>query len=493
MSEKLPADLYDAASTRAIDAAAISTLAISGLDLMERAGEAAFATLCTRWPDVRRVGVVCGTGNNGGDGFVVARLGAAAGLEVDVRVVGDASTITGDAARCYERLRAAAIPSAGFSAAFSDVDVVVDALFGTGLDREVGGDQRRAVALINESAAPCLSLDMPSGINADTGRLLGLAVRAAATVTFIALKQGLLTGDGPAFAGDIVFRGLDVPAAVKTGIACTAQRLDYTACVRHFSPRMRTAHKGDFGHVLAVGGAPGFSGAIRLAGEAAARVGAGLVSVATHPGHAAGVNATRPELMCHAATAPADLRTLLSASVIALGPGLGQGDWSRAMFAGTRDARCPLVFDADALNLLAQDPDRRDDRIITPHPGEAARLLGATVAEVQADRFAAARAMQERYGGVVVLKGAGTVVYEPSTVPLVISAGNPGMASGGMGDVLTGIVAGLVAQGLPLLDAAAVGACIHAWSADQAARDGERGLLASDLMPFIRQAVNPGA
>ena len=493
MSEKLPADLYDTASTRAIDAAALDALGISGHELMERAGEAAFATLCTRWPAARRIGVVCGTGNNGGDGFVVARLGAAAGLDVDVRVVGDARAIKGDAACCYERLQAAGILSAVYSAAWSDVDVVVDALFGTGLDREVSGDQRRAVALINESPAPCLSLDMPSGINADTGCLLGLGVSATVTVTFIALKQGLLTGDGPAFAGDIAFRGLGVPAAAKMGITCTAQRLDYAACIHHFNRRTRTAHKGDFGHVLAVGGAPGFSGAIRMAGEAAARVGGGLVSVATHPSHAASVNATRPELMCHAAAAPADLRSLLSASVIALGPGLGQGDWSRAMFAAARDARCPLVLDADALNLLAQDPDRRDDRIITPHPGEAARLLGTSVAEVQADRFAAARAMQERYGGIVVLKGAGTIVYEPSTAPLVISAGNPGMASGGMGDVLTGIVAGLVAQGLSLPDAAAVGACVHAWSADQAARDGERGLLASDLMPFIRQAVNPGA
>lgn len=260
------------------------------------------------------------------------------------------------------------------------------------------------------------------------------------------------------------------------------------------SPRPRDAHKGLFGHVLVIGGDYGMAGAVRMTGEAAARVGAGLVSVATRPEHIAAVVATRPELICHGIQQTNELTQLLQrATVIALGPGLGQSDWSQALFAYSVTAKQPKIVDADALNLLAQQPQQRTDWILTPHVGEAARLLNCTTAEIQHDRLAAAQALQNKFKGVIVLKGAGTIVIGPDHQPTICQAGNPGMASGGMGDVLTGVIAGLVAQGLSWLQAAELGVYLHATAGDLAAQAmGERGLLATDLMSYLHKQVNLG-
>jgi NAD(P)H-hydrate epimerase len=256
-------------------------------------------------------------------------------------------------------------------------------------------------------------------------------------------------------------------------------------------PRPKNAHKGLFGHVLVVGGDYGFAGAARMAAEAAARVGAGLVSVATRPEHALLIPVARPELMARGIESPEALGPLLErAGVIAVGPGLGNSDWSAALFSRILETGAQLVVDADALNLLARDPLKRSDWILTPHPGEAARLLGCTSAEVQNDRFAAAAQLQQRYGGVCVLKGCGTVIATETQAPAVCSDGNPGMASGGLGDVLTGTIAGLLAQGLDLHAAALLGVCLHAAAGDRAARDGQRGLLAMDLMSWLRRLMN---
>lgn len=256
-------------------------------------------------------------------------------------------------------------------------------------------------------------------------------------------------------------------------------------------PRARASHKGDYGHVLVVGGDHGMVGAVRLAGEAAARTGSGLVSIATRAAHAAVSAAVRPELMCHGVECARDLRVLLQrASVVAIGPGLGQSAWAHDMLAAVLQMRLPRVVDADALNLLAQESMQCDHWVLTPHPGEAARLLDMTTKQVQADRLQAAQALQQRYGGVCVLKGAGTLVCTSESIS-ICEVGNPGMASGGMGDVLTGIIAGLLAQGLSLVDAACAGVYIHAKAGDRAAQEGERGLLASDVMPHLRKLVNP--
>jgi len=256
------------------------------------------------------------------------------------------------------------------------------------------------------------------------------------------------------------------------------------------SPRPRDAHKGLFGHVLVVGGDYGMGGAVRMAGEAALRVGAGLVSVATRLEHVAGIIAGRPELMCHGVKSPKDLQKLLQrATVIALGPGLGQSMWSKKLFAALVKAKQPKILDADALNLLAQNPHKRKDWILTPHVGEAARLLNCSREKIQQDRLAAVKALQNKFGGVIILKGAGTLVLAAEVK--ICKAGNPGMASGGMGDVLTGVIAGLLAQGLDLAQAAEMGVCIHAMAGDLAAQErGERGLLAMDLMFYLQQYAN---
>ncbi|MEN8198319.1 MAG: NAD(P)H-hydrate dehydratase, partial [Pseudomonadota bacterium] len=350
-------------------------------------------------------------------------------------------------------------------------------------ERDVSGRWAEAIAAINEHRAAVLAVDIPSGLNADSGAVMGTAVRVNLTTTFIALKQGMFTAAAVDHCGEILFHALDIPARLYASEILSARRIDWERQKMLLPRRSRSAHKGDCGHVLVVGGAAGFSGAARMAGEGALRSGAGLVSVATDSRHAALVAASRPELMCHGIDAPDDLEPLLErCTVIAIGPGLGQGTWGRSLLEKVLQSGKPLVIDADALNLLVQQPIKRDDWVLTPHPGEASRLMGKRIVEIQHDRFDAARQLQQRYGGVIVLKGAGSIIQSPGRrPPAVCSQGNPGMATGGSGDVLTGVIAGLIAQGLSLEEAAETGVCLHAAAGDLAAEEGERGMIAGDL------------
>ena len=490
MSAQLPSKLYSVAEVRGLDAAAIAS-GIPGLSLMQRAGEAAWAMLLRRWPHAAHVAVACGPGNNGGDGYVLAAAARRAGCRVTLLEVGNVDKAGSDARACRSAALADGVVAGGELAAFATADVLVDALLGIGLRTAPAGEFATTIEAMNASPAPVLSLDVPSGLDADTGHAPGAVVQATATLTFIGLKRGLFTGQAPDCVGALEFDDLAVPGAVFESAMPAGERLVLPWVRRWLVPRRRTAHKGDAGHVLVVGGTPGFAGAARMAAEAALRTGAGLVSVAVPGASVPGVGAGRPELMVHAVETPADLWPLLGkASVVAIGPGLGQGAWGRSMLAAVLGTRLPLVLDADALNLLASDPLRRDGWCLTPHPGEAGRLLGVSTAEVGANRFEAARAMAGRFGGTIVLKGAGTLVTEGDGID-VVCAGNPGMASGGMGDVLTGIIAALAAQRLPLPHAARLGAVLHATAADRAAlADGERGLLATDLLAPLRQLLN---
>ena len=490
-SDSLPYALYTAAQVRALDQAAIAS-GMPGGALMARAGEAAYRLLRARWPEARRITLLCGAGNNGGDGYVLARLARADGLDVTLFQLGDVSRLGADAKGMLE----AWLGMGGRLEAFQELprrsDVIVDALLGIGLERPVEGEWARAVRAVNAQRAPVLAIDIPTGLHADTGRVLGTAIRAAATLSFIGLKQGLFTGAGPDCCGYIYFDGLGVPAAIFAREILAARRLDWAKTSEQGAPRRRDAHKGDFGHVLVVGGAPGFSGAARLAGEGALRAGAGLVSVATHPAHAAYLNVGRPELMVRGVVDPRELSPLLErASAVAIGPGLGREPWGVGLIERVLAAGKPLVMDADALNWLAEARLRRVDWVLTPHPGEAARLLGCSAAEVQADRFSALRHLQDLYGGTIVLKGAGTLVLGPSPRPPgVCSQGNPGMASGGSGDVLTGMIAALLGRGLDPENAAEAAVCLHAAAGDRAAAEGEQGLLATDLIAAIRPTLN---
>lgn len=491
MSE-LPESLYRAAQVRELDRTAIEDLGIAGGTLMNRAGEAAFGVLRGAWPRSGTLLIVAGPGNNGGDGYVVARLAREAGLGVKFVFLGDPERMRSDALSAREAFLACGGEARPWLGKLPPADVVVDALLGTGLEREVEGAFRDVIDAMNAHAAPVIAIDIPSGLHSDTGVPMGAAVIADRTVSFIGLKQGLFTGSGKAYCGQVRFSDLGVPDAVYDAVEPSCVRISLERFRDRLAPRSRCAHKGDFGHVLIVGGEAGMSGAVRLAGEAAARTGAGLVSVATRASHAGILNVTRPELMVRGVECGADLDPLLSrATVVAIGPGLGQGDWGREMLRRVLEAPQPVVMDADALNLLSEAAPQRDGkRIMTPHPGEASRLLGCTTAEVQRDRFGAAQRIVDRYGGVVVLKGSGTLIGGAGRMALC-DAGNPGMASGGMGDVLTGIISALVAQGLNPGDASRAGVCLHAAAADVAAADGERGLLAGDLPPIVRTLANP--
>jgi len=317
-------------------------------------------------------------------------------------------------------------------------------------------------------------------------------VRAAVTLQFIVCHRGLYTGDALDHVGQRRLAPLDLPEAAREGIAASAERWVGDRLRALLPPRRANTHKGESGHVLCVGGNHGSGGAAVMAAEAALRAGAGLLSVGTRREHVGAMLARLPEAMAHALEDGAALPALLDrARVVAIGPGLGQDDWARALHASVLACGRPLVIDADALNLLAQNPHAVPDAILTPHPGEAARLLGCSTAEVQADRFGSAQALAERYHATVVLKGAGSVVAAPARLPRLIAAGNPGMAVGGMGDLLTGVIAGLRAQGLDAFDAAAGGALLHALAGDAAAIDGARGLLPTDLLAPLRRLANP--
>ena len=489
----LPVDIYSVATVREIDRTAIEDEGISGYTLMSRAGAAAVSEARSRFPDARRWQIVCGAGNNAGDGYVVARIAASKGILVSVVALVDPASLKADAATAYGDFAAeGGVVTAWSGQLDSEAELIVDGLLGSGLERDVDGEFALAVAAMNSHAADVVALDIPTGLHGDSGAVMGFAVRADLTVTFVGLKAGLFLGDGQDYCGEVVFAGLGIPAKCRQGSKPEFRRIDDDQLQRTLAPRGRSAHKGDFGHVLIVGGGAGMPGAVRLCGEAALRAGAGRVSIATDPGHAAIIVASRPELMSHGVTGAKDLTELLDkADVVAFGPGLGRSSWAKELVAALGADDCPAVWDADALNWLAESPAAAERRVITPHPGEAATLLGSSTGEVQADRREALHGLQERYGGVVVLKGSGSLVSCASGTPRLCTSGNPGMAAPGMGDVLTGIIAALLAQGLTIEDAAAVGVEAHARAGDRAARSGERGLLASDLLVELRGVINP--
>ena len=483
------ARLFTGAETRSIDRRAIREFAIPGIRLMHRAGRAAFEALRSRWPQARRLCVVCGSGNNAGDGYVIAGLAKDAGLAVQVIPVGDPAKLEGDARQAYRfaACRLGALEQADPEWRI-DADVVVDALLGTGARGAARSPYRDAIARVNASGRPVLSIDVPSGVDADRGALLmDEAVRAAATITFVAPKLGLHTGPAVDYAGEVLFDGLEVPTAAYADAGLRVASGDALGRLT----RLPGAHKGDFGRLLIVGGEADMGGAVLLAGEAALRAGAGLVSVATRSINRAPVVARRPELMALAAETPADLADALArCGAVAVGPGLGRGAWGRGLLEACAAAGKPLVVDADGLRAAA-DADALSrlpaGAILTPHPGEAGHLLGKDAAWVQAHRPEAA-ARLSAHGAVAVLKGAGTLVAEGGELQSICLAGNPGLACAGSGDVLTGLVAALLAQGIEPLAAAELGVWLHARAGDEAAGRGNAALIASDVIAALRLA-----
>jgi NAD(P)H-hydrate epimerase len=527
---KISNRLYTAKAVRELDRRAIEDEGIPGIVLMKRAGSEAFDALLARWPAPDKITVFCGGGNNGGDGYIIAGLAQQALIPVEIIQLADAQKLSGDAHRAWVFANAAGVAMQSWQSYQSSGtqltnSVIVDALLGTGISGEVRADYHAAITCINQSKLPVLAVDIPSGLCSDTGAVRGIAVEAAMTVSFIGLKVGLLTGRGPALVGELMYRGLTVPEIVYEDSAdkpmpVAAQRLELEALLSTFPRRERDAHKGRFGHVLVIGGDKGYGGAVAMSAEAALRVGAGLVSVATRPEHVPALLARRPELMVKGVTSGQELEPYLQGpTLIVIGPGLGRSPWSEQMLQKAIASGLPMVVDADALNILSEGrvgakasvaTDADTSRwVLTPHPGEAARLLGCSNADIQADRLAACCEIAKKYSATVLLKGAGTLIAGSAMTGEQAKAGggatdsaaelslwlcpygNPGMASGGMGDVLAGIIGGLLAQGLEASTATCLGACLHSVAADRAAAaSGEKGLLASDLFVPLRQLVN---
>jgi NAD(P)H-hydrate epimerase len=491
--DPLPAEVYSAASVRAMDRRAIGREGIPGYTLMERAGAAALAAIRRHWPGARALGVLCGAGNNAGDGYVVARLARAAGLTVRTAALSDPARLSGDAARAHADFAADGGATAHFDETFlAGADIVVDALLGIGIDRPVEGAYRDCIERVNRARLPVISMDIPSGLDADSGQPLGAAIRAARTISFIALKIGHYLGEAPDHVGELELAALGVPPSVPAAEPPVLLRILPALAAGALPPRERSAHKGDNGRLLVVGGFA-MAGAARLAGEAAMRTGAGLVTVATAAESVAPIVEARPELIARAVATGGELAPLAATTdAIAVGPGLGTDARAREIFEASLHLGRPLVVDADALNLIAESGPRhiRDNWILTPHPGEAGRLLGTDAAAVQRDRLGAVRAIAGHYGGSCVLKGARTLVQAGEGLPFVCDRGNPGMATAGSGDVLTGIVAALLAGGVTPGLAAPAGVWLHATAGDRAARAGERGMIAGDLIAQLKAVVN---
>jgi len=496
-----------ASEMRRMDARAIGERGIPGIALMERAGQgAAREAARLLGPPRRKVVVVCGKGNNGGDGFVVARRLAAAGHAVLVCCTASPDGIRGDAGLALAAMLDAGIEihnadAPGLMETLGGADLIVDALLGTGVSGEIKEPFASLIEAVNAAGRPTLAIDIPSGLCADRGVPLGPVVQADVTVTFALPKLGLLQYPGASFAGRVVVVDIGIPEDLLS--EASADLLESRDVARRLPSRREDAHKGDAGRALVVAGSPGLTGAACLAARAACRAGAGLVTVAAAAALCPSIEARLLEAMTWPVSGSDDriretsAESLVaragSADAVAIGPGLGRDPDTlaavrRVLAAGEQ----PGVVDAAGLMARPEwTPAAGAPRVLTPHPGEMAALLGKTAEEVQSDRPGAARRAAERYDSVVVLKGAGTLVAEPSGAIAIVRTGHPGMASGGMGDVLTGIVAALLAQGLSAFDAAAAGAYVHGYAAELAAEaiGAEIGVLAGDVIEATPRAM----
>lgn len=483
--------LYSAKTSQAIDRDAIENYGIPGILLMKRAGWFAFQTLQQQWPNAKNIHIVCGTGNNGGDGFVIAQYALINGFEVSISLLGDQDDIKDDALVAFNEMQQAGIQAESFSEALiEDADVIVDAIFGTGLCRSIQGQYAEAIETINCNNKAVLAIDIASGINADSGAVQGIAVKAQHTCTFITQKLGLCTAQGEEHCGKIHFSSLFIDTSIYNKYPSIAENQPLKYWLNRLPSRQASHHKGTAGTACLVGGNKSMMGAIQLAGLASLKSGAGLTKVVTHSKHAIAITQAIPELMCYAKEHLDE--QLNSASAIGIGPGLGEDNWSGELMQKALQFEQPKVIDADALKALKEMDlsNLAPNWVLTPHPGEAAFLLDTDSKTIQNDRIKAIKSLHEKYGGVVVLKGNGTLIFDGKNLQLCM-AGNAGMAVGGMGDVLTGAITSFLAQGLSLWDAANLGVSVHAHAGDIiAGQQGEPSITPSDVSQTIGQLLS---
>lgn len=510
--------LVTAAQMKEIDRVAIVVRGIPSLDLMERAGSAVArcAAAMIRGGRLRsRVLLFAGKGNNGGDAFVAARHLRAEGIATRTVMLAMRGDIARDALENLRRLEGAggevaivetAAEIGALRESAGSFDLVIDGILGTGVSGTVGGIYAAAIALIRGLRAPVIAIDVPSGLDATTGRVCGTAVRATATVTMGLPKTGMIAADGPEHCGRIRVADIGLPEDLVRGAAGSGELVVEQDLYGLFPPRARVSHKGDYGHVLVVAGSPGLTGAACLAAEAAMRSGSGLVTVAAPRSLNPVLEAKLTEAMTLPLPETAEgalgtkagdeiLRGAERFDVAVIGPGLSRrpetAEMVRRLVAGLR---IPMLVDADGLNAFAEDASAMENAaapvILTPHPGEMARLARCGIAGVLTDRAGAASGFAAAHGVTLVLKGTQTVVASPDGTVSVNASGNPGMASGGTGDVLSGVIASLAGQGMKPLDAARAGVFIHGDAGDRAAaRRGERGMIASDIVDRIPDAL----
>ncbi|MCG6938113.1 MAG: NAD(P)H-hydrate dehydratase [Gammaproteobacteria bacterium] len=509
--QNLPDNLYSVESVVQLEQIAINQYGIPAYELMKRAGAAVFNALQKDYPHCKNVLVLCGAGNNAGDGYVVARLAGEAGFNVEVVSLIEPAKLKNEAMLAYQDWSGLAENSQADLCLIDKADIVIDALLGTGLARDVSVDWAQWINAVNNADMPVISIDIPSGLLADTGAIAGVAIEADTTVSFIGLKQGMFTAQAKDVCGEVVFNDLGVPAEAYSQVECNTRlikQVDYSLLVQ----RKPSSHKGKFGHVLIVGGNNGMPGAVILAATAALRAGAGLVTIIAAPQNKTAISAAVPEAMirtCGTGTEDNDVITALFAESfidnvthVAVGMGLAQDDWAINILRHCLLLNKPMLIDADALNLLAKHDylysslTSANPLVITPHPGEAARLLSKIkdtgTADVQANRFAAVRQLYALFNDdavrTVILKGSGTLIYDGSTTK-VCGLGNAAMSAPGMGDVLSGIVIALMAQHFEMAAAAELAVCLHASAAGLVSQGKTRGLLASDIIAALPEVL----
>jgi NAD(P)H-hydrate epimerase len=498
-----------------IDKRAIEEYGIPGLQLMETAGRSSVEEIIAEFGLNGSCVVMAGKGNNGGDGYVIARLLGQKGWNVKVIILADREQVTGDAAVNLEKLPGSVINfyshegqlSALFMEDFFQTDVIVDALLGTGLCSNVSGIYLEAIGLINASGRPVVSVDIPSGIDGTTGRVMGDAVRANITVTFAFAKLGHVLYPGAEHTGRLVVADIGIPSELmETASGYDFLNEDTMRPMLH--RRDRQAHKGHFGHCLIIAGSTGKTGAAALAANSAVRAGSGLLTLAVAESIHSILEIKTTEVMTaplpdsgsgHLTNSafPAIEKLLAGKDAVAIGPGLGCHPGTSALVQNlVETATLPLVIDADGLNALAEDiavlkRKKSKQIILTPHPGEMSRLLGTSVPDVEAIRISVAQEFASNYGVFLVLKGARTIIASPAGSAAINGSGNPGMASGGMGDVLTGIIVSLLGQGYAAWDACCLGVFLHGFAADMVAKEkGEIGIIASDVLEKLPYAYN---
>lgn len=493
---QLQDNLYSADTVRKIDQLAITELNNNALKLMNRAGMAAFDELVESFGQPGLITVFCGSGNNAGDGYILAARASQKRIPVQVVELSQTHKFSDETLRARQYAVDSNVSMIDFDPDLEIQEgVIVDCLLGIGYKGQLRQPYDKAIKLINAAELPVLAMDIPSGLNADTGAVEDNAVSADVTVTFVAAKAGLFTGKGPALCGEVIYHSLDISEQLFEQYQSSAKLMDLYELLELMPEFVGDEYKNKRGHCMVIGGDHGFGGAASMAAEASLRAGSGLTSVATQPQHVSNILARCPEIMACGVVSGQQLEPLLDKpSVLVVGPGLGRSAWSEQLLQKAVATGLPMVLDADALNIVADGRVVKTTGhtwVLTPHAGEAARLLNTTVAEIEANRYSAVQKIQEKYNAVVLLKGPGTLIASANQITKVCPYGNPGMATAGMGDLLSGIIGGLIAQGLSLQDAAELGCCLHSAAADKLVDDaGYRGIAASDLLPYLQKLLN---